>query len=140
MTNTRTRSRRRVLSVWTAGAVLGAAMLGQVVVSAPPASASCNLTPQDDQYISLLAKDKMIHSADFTDCHMVAEGRWFADQVRNSPDPLGKARSLMKMVTDTTPMTAEQAEWEVESAIYVYAPEMIPKIKDEKAHEPAPEA
>jgi hypothetical protein len=136
MTITRTRSRRRVLSVWTAGAVLTAAMLGHVVISAPPAWANCTMTPQDDQYVQLLAKNKMIHTADFNDCNVVAEGRWFADQVRNSPDPLGKARSLMKLVTDTTPMNADQAEWEVECAIFCYAPEMIPQIKDEKAHEP----
>ena len=35
------------------------------------------------------------------------------------------------MITRTTPMSQDQAEWEVESAIYVYAPEMIPKIKAE---------
>ncbi len=138
MTTSRTRSRRRVLSVWTAGAAMMAAMLGHVVLSAPPASASCNLTAEDDHYINLLAQDKMIHTADFTDCHMAAEGRWFADQVRHSADPLGTARSLMKMVTDTTPMTAQQAEWEVECAIFCYAPEMIPQIKDEKAHEAPP--
>ena len=39
------------------------------------------------------------------------------------------------MVTDTTPMNADQAEWEVESAIYVYAPQMIPKIKDQAAQQ-----
>ena len=33
------------------------------------------------------------------------------------------------MITRTTPMTQAQAEWEVESAIFVYAPELIPKIK-----------
>ena len=41
------------------------------------------------------------------------------------------------MVTDTTPMNSNQAEWEVESAIYVYAPQVIPKIKDEAAQLPA---
>ena len=135
MTTVRTRSRRRVLSVGSAGVVLGVAMLGDVVLSAPQASASCSMTAADDQYINLLAQNKMIHTADFNDCNMTVEGRWFADQVRHSPDPLGTARSLMKMVTDTTPMDADQAEWEVESAVYVYAPKMIPKIKDEYAHQ-----
>lgn len=139
MTTNRTYSCRRMLSVWTAGAALTGAMLGHAVLSAPPASANCTMTPEDDQYIHLLAQNKMIHTVDFNDCNMSAEGRWFADQVRNSSDPLGTARSLMKMVTDTTPMNAQQAEWEVESAIYVYAPELIPKIKDEYAHEPPAE-
>ena len=85
----------------------------------------------DDRYIHLLAQNKMIHTADFNDCNMTAEGRWFADQVRNSPDPLGQARSLMNMVVNTTPMNAKQAEWEIESAIFVYAPQVIPEMKDE---------
>ena len=61
MTTTRTRSRRRVLSVWAAGAVLVVAMLGHVVLSAPQASANCTLTAQDEQYIQLLAQNKMVH-------------------------------------------------------------------------------
>jgi hypothetical protein len=135
MTTTCTRPRSRVLSVWAAGVVLVVAMLGHVVLSAPQASASCTLTAQDDQYIHLLAMKNMIHSPDYTDCHMAAEGRWFAYQVRNSADPLGTARSLVQMVIDGTPMSADQAEWEVESAIYVYAPEVIPKIKDQLAQQ-----
>lgn len=131
-----TRSRVRALAVGTAGAVLGSAMLGQAVVSAPRASAACNLTPADEQYVQLLAQNKMVHNADFSDCNEAAEGRWFADQVRTAPDPYGKAKSLVKMVTDTTPMKSDQAEWEVESAIYVYAPQVIPKIKDEAAQQP----
>ncbi len=131
MTTTRTRSRKRMLSVWAAGVVLAVAMLGQVVLSAPQASANCTMTPADDQYINLLAQNSMVHSADFNDCNMTAEGRWFANQVRTSPDPLATAKKLVKMVTDTTPMDAKQAEWEVESAVYVYAPDMVPKIKDE---------
>lgn len=140
MTITRTRSRRRVSSAAGVGMALGVALLGFVVLPAPRAWASCTMNAEDDQYVNLLAQNKMVHNDQFTDCHEAAEGRWFADQVRNSPDPLGKARSLMQMITNTTPMTAAQAEWEVESAIFVYAPELIPKIKDEKAHEPAPEA
>ncbi len=135
MTTTRIRSLRRVLTVWGAGAVLAGAMLGHVVLSAPPASATCTLTPQDEQYIHLLAQNNMIHSTDFTDCHMVTEGRWFADQVRTAADPLARAKSLMTLITDTTPMDAKQAEWEVESAVYVYAPEMVPKLEDEAAHQ-----
>lgn len=117
--------------MWAAGVALVGAMLAHVVLSAPKASASCTMTAADDKCINLLAQNKMIHTADFNDCNMTAEGRWFAVQVRNSPDPLGKARSLMNMVTDTTPMNAKQAEWEIESAIFVYAPQVIPKIKDE---------
>jgi hypothetical protein len=124
-------------SVWAAGVVFVAALLGHLVLAAPPAVAECTLTAQDDQYINLLAQKNLIHGADFNDCHMVAEGRWFADQVRSSPDPLGTARSLAQMVTDTTPLNKEQAEWEVESAIFVYAPEMIPRIKDQCAQENA---
>ncbi len=116
------------LRQWGASIVLVVAMLGHVVLSAPQASAECTLTAADDLYINLLAQNNMVHTTDFNDCHMATEGRWFADRVRTSADPVGTAKSLIKMVTDTTPMTAEQAEWEVECAIYVYAPEMVPKI------------
>ncbi len=133
MTTTRTRSRRRVVSATVAGVALVLAMLGHDVLSAPQASAACSMTAQDDQYINLLAQNKMIHTADFTDCNMTAEGRWFAEQVRTASDPLARAKSLMTLITDTTPMKADQAEWEVESAIFVYAPEMIPKIKQQVA-------
>ncbi|MCK8642154.1 hypothetical protein [Mycobacterium colombiense] len=133
MTRTRTRSRVRASSVWAAGLALGASMLGGAVLSAPLASATCNLTPADDQYIKLLAQNKMVHNADYSDCHEAAEGRWFADQVRANPNPFGEGQELINMITNTTPMTQAQAEWEVESAIYVYAPELIPKIKDQAA-------
>ncbi|WP_406815044.1 hypothetical protein [Mycobacterium sp. M23085] len=133
MTTTRTRSHVRVSSVWAAGVALGASMLGGAVLSAPYASASCNLTPADDQYINLLAQNKMVHNADFSDCHEAAEGRWFADQVRANANPFGEAQELINMITSTTPMSQAQAEWEVESAIYVYAPDLIPKIKDQAA-------
>lgn len=131
MTRTRSRSRKRALSVWSGAAVLGAAMLGNVVVSAPPASAGCTLSNQDEKYINLLAQNKMIHTADYNDCQMVAEGHWFADQVRKSSDPLGTAKNLVNMAISTTPMSEDKAEYEVEAAIYTYAPEMIPKIKDQ---------
>ena len=137
MTTARTRPRGRVLSLCAGGVALGVAMLGYVVLSAPQASAACTLTNADDQYIQLLAQNKMVHTADFDDCNMTAEGRWFADQVRASADPYETAKNLVKMVTDTTPMNSNQAEWEVESAIYVYAPQVIPKIKDEAGHLPA---
>ncbi len=133
MTTTRARSRMRVSSVWAAGVALGASMLGGAVLAAPQASATCNLSPADDQYIQLLAQNKLVHNADFTDCHEAAEGRWFADQVRANANPFGEAQELINMITNTTPMTQAQAEWEVESAIYVYAPDMIPKIKDQAA-------
>jgi hypothetical protein len=123
----------RVSSVWAAGVALGASMLGGAVLSAPLASATCQLSPADDQYINLLAQNKMVHNADFTDCHEAAEGRWFADQVRANANPFGEAQELINMITNTTPMSQGQAEWEVESAIYVYAPDMIPKIKDQAA-------
>lgn len=46
------------------------------------------------------------------------------------------------MITRTTPMSQAQAEWEVESAIYVYAPDMIPRLKDQAVRQapgqPAP--
>lgn len=133
MTTTGTRSRVRASSVWAAGVALGASMLGSAVLSAPQASATCNLTPADDQYISLLAQNKMVHNADYSDCHEAAEGRWFADQVRSNPNPFGEGQELVNMITNTTPLTQAQAEWEVESAIYVYAPDLIPKIKDQAA-------
>lgn len=131
-----TRSRGQVLAVGAAGVVLGAAMFGGAVLSAPRASAGCNLTPADDQYIKLLAQNKMVHNADFNDCHEAAEGRWFADQVRANPNPFGEAQELVNMVTRTTPMSQAQAEWEVESAIYVYAPDLIPKLKNQAAQQP----
>ena len=130
---TTTQSRAHVLAAGAAGVVLGAAMFGGALLSAPRASAACNMTPADDQYIKLLAQNKMVHNADFSDCHEAAEGRWFADQVRHNPNPFGEAQELVNMVTRTTPMKQPQAEWEVESAIYVYAPDMIPKIKDQAA-------
>ncbi|OMC26771.1 hypothetical protein [Mycobacterium colombiense] len=133
MTSTRTRSRARVSSVWAAGLALGASMLGGAVLSAPLASATCSLSPADDQYINLLAQNKMVHNADYSDCHEAAEGRWFADQVRSNPNPFGEGQELVNMITSTTPLTQAQAEWEVESAIFVYAPDMIPKIKDQAA-------
>lgn len=138
MTTTRSRSRMRALSVGAAGAGFMALMVGQGVASAPQASAGCTLSKQDEQYINLLAQNKMIHGTDFNDCHMAAEGRWFAEQVRTASDPLATAKSLVKMVNDGTPMDSSQAEFEVEAAIYTYAPEMVPKIKDEFAHQPPP--
>jgi hypothetical protein len=133
MTTTRTRSHARVSLVWAAGAALGAAMLGNSLVSAPQASANCQLSPQDDQYVNLLAQNKMVHDASYSDCHEAAEGRWFADQVRANANPFGEAQELINMITDTTGMTQAQAEWEVESAIFVYAPDLMPKIKDQAA-------
>ncbi|HTX93391.1 MAG TPA: hypothetical protein VME67_00305 [Mycobacterium sp.] len=138
MTTSPARSGGRVLAAWAALGALTVAMLGEVVLSAPRASATCNLSPQDEQYIQLLAQNGMVHNSDFTDCHEAAEGRWFAEQVRISPDPALTAKNLMTMITDTTPMNASQAEWEVESAIYVYAPEMVPKIKDEVGKQTPP--
>jgi len=137
MATTRTRSRGTVLAAGAAGAVLGATMLGNALLAAPQASAACSMSPADDQYISLLAQNKMVHTADFNDCTEATEGRWFANQVSTAPDPFGRAKDLVNMVTSTTPMSSDQAEWEVESAIYVYAPQMIPKIKDQ-AGGPAP--
>jgi hypothetical protein len=127
-------------SVWVAGGALVAAMLGQVVLAAPQASANCTLTAQDEQYIHLLAQNDMIHTSDFNDCRLTTEGRWLADQVRTAADPMARSKSLITLLTDTSSMDAKQAEWEVESAIYVYAPEMVPKIKDQAAHPPPTES
>lgn len=128
---TTTRSRVQALTAGVTGVALGAAMFGGAVLTAPRASAACSLSPADDQYIKLLAQNKMVHNADYSDCHEAAEGRWFADQVRANPNPFGEGQELINMITRTTPMSQAQAEWEVESAIYVYAPELIPKIKAE---------
>jgi hypothetical protein len=133
MTTTRARSYMRASVAWAGGVALGAAMFGGAVLSAPQASANCNLSDKDDQYINLLAQNKMVHDASTSDCHEAAEGRWFADQVRSNSNPFGEAQELINMITNTTPMTQAQAEWEVESAIYVYAPDMMPKIKDQAA-------
>ena len=129
-----TRSRAQGLAAGAAAVVLGATMFGDAVLAAPQASASCSMSPADDQYIRLLAQNKMVHNADFNDCSEAAEGRWFASQVRANPNPFGEAQELINMITRTTSMSQKQAEWEVESAIYVYAPEVIPKIKDQAAH------
>jgi len=137
MTTTAARASRVGLSVLAAGFVVAVAMLSYFALAAPQAAAGCTLTAQDEQYIGLLAQKGMIHGTEVSDCNMVAEGQWFADQVRNSPDPLGTARSLMQMVTDTTPMNKEQAEWEVESAIFIYAPEVIPRLKEQCVQESA---
>lgn len=137
MTIRRPRSRGQVVALGAAGAVLATSMLGEALLSAPQALAACNMTPKDDQYINLLAQNKMIHTADFNDCNMTAEGRWFADQVRTSADPLATGKNLVNMVTNTTSMKHDQAEWEVESAIFVYAPEMISAIKGQIAQGPA---
>lgn len=128
--------RGQVLAVAAAGGVLATVMLGEALLSAPQASAACSESPADDQYIKLLAQNKMTHSADVNDCNLIAEGRWLADQVRTSPDPYGTARRLVQVMDDKTSMNAKQAEWEVETAIYVYAPDMIPKIKNEAAQQP----
>ena len=133
-----TLSLRRRLPVWAAAVVVVAAMLGHCVLAAPRAAAQCTLTAEDEQYINLLAQKNMIHGSEVNDCNMVAEGRWFADQVRNSADPFATAKSLVQQVADNTPMTADQAEWEVEAAIFVYAQELIPKIKDQFAQQPLP--
>ncbi|MBV8789661.1 MAG: hypothetical protein JOZ00_23655 [Mycobacterium sp.] len=140
MTTAQTRLRRRVLSGCAAGVALGAAMFGGSVLSAPHASASCDMSPADDQYIKLLAQNKMVHSTETNDCNEAAEGRWFASQVRANSNPYGEGQELINMITRTTPMSQAQAEWEVESAIFVYAPDLIPKIKDQasKAAPPAP--
>ncbi len=136
MTTIAARAPRFGLLLLAAGVVLTVVVLSQLVPIAPHAVAACTLTTQDEQYIGLLAQKGMIHGTDVSDCNMVAEGRWLADQVRNSPDPLGTARSLVQKVTDTTPMNEEQAEWEVEAAVFVYAPEMIPKIKGQFDQQP----
>lgn len=137
MTIRRSRSRGQVLALGAAGAVLATSMLGEALLSAPRASAACNMTPQDDQYIRLLAQNKMIHTADFNDCNLTAQGRWIADRVRTSADPLATGKNLVNMVTNTTSMKHDQAEWEVEAAVFVYAPEMIPAIKGQAAQGPA---
>ncbi|WP_156763283.1 hypothetical protein [Mycobacterium scrofulaceum] len=137
-----TRSRGQALAVGAAGVAVGATMFGGAVLGAPHASASCNMSPADDQYIKLLAQNKMVHNADFNDCSEAAEGRWFASQVRSNPNPFGEGQELINMITRTTPMSQAQAEWEVESAVYVYAPDVIPKMRDEAARQapgqPAP--
>ncbi|WP_374025455.1 hypothetical protein [Mycobacterium sp. HNNTM2301] len=137
-----TRSRGQLLAVGVAGVALGAAMFGGSVLGAPHASASCSMSPADDEYIKLLAQNKMVHNADFNDCSEAAEGRWFASQVRANPNPFGEAQELVNMITRTTPMSQAQAEWEVESAVYVYAPDLIPRLKDQAARQapgqPAP--
>ncbi|OBH40527.1 hypothetical protein A5690_24715 [Mycobacterium intracellulare] len=138
MTIRRTRSRGQMLALGAAGAVVATSMLGEALLSAPQAAAACNMTPKDDQYINLLAQNKMIHSAEFNDCNMTAEGRWFADQVRSADNPLAAGKRLVNMVTNTTPLKPDQAEWEVESAIFVYAPEMIPAIKGQAAQASSP--
>ncbi len=137
MTTIAARAPRFGLLLLVAGVVFTVVMLSHLVLASPQAVAGCTLTAQDEQYIDLLAQKNLVHGTDFNDCHMVVEGRWFADQVRNSPDPLGTARALMQTVTDTTPMNKEQAEWEVESAIFIYAPEMIPKLKEQCVQESA---
>lgn len=136
MTVISARSRRLRSSVWAAAVVLVVAMLGRLTLSAPPAAANCALTSQDDQYIQLLAQNTMTHRTDANDCDVAAEGRSYADQVRQSADPLGTARSLVHKVAEATSMNEQQAEWEIESAVFVYAPEMIPLIKNQLAQQP----
>ena len=80
------------------------------MLSAPIASATCSLSQADDQYINLLAQNKMVHNADYSDCHEAAEGRWFADQVRANPNPFGEGQELVNMITRTTPLSQAQAE------------------------------
>ncbi|MEY8015596.1 hypothetical protein [Mycobacterium servetii] len=81
----------------------------------------------------MLAQDKIVHPVNYSDCDISAEGRWLADQVRNAPDPFDKANSLVQLASNRTQMTAKQAEWKVESAIYTYAPQTIPKVKGQAA-------
>ncbi len=89
MTIRRTRSRGQVLVLGVGGAVLATSMLGEALLSSPHAAAACNMTPKDDQYVNLLAQNKLVHAAGFNDCNMTAEGRRFADQVRDLARPVG---------------------------------------------------
>ena len=140
MATAKSSAHRPVRSVCVVSGALVAATLGQVVLAAPQASANCTLTPQDEQYIHLLGQNNMVHTADFNDCRLITEGRWLADQVRTAADPMARAKSLITLLTDTSSMDSKQAEWEVESAVFVYAPEMVPKIKDQAAHQPPAES
>lgn len=88
-----TRSRAQVLAVGAAGVALGAAMFGGAVLSAPHASASCNMSPADDQYIKLLAQNKMVHNADFNDCSEAAEGGGSPARYGPTRIRLGRPRS-----------------------------------------------
>lgn len=124
---------KRALSMWVIGVVLMVTLLGHVMLQAPRASADCTMSADDERYIKLLALQNIVHSAGYTDCQVSAEGRWFAVQVRKSPDPLGTARSLVMMVITGTPLTAEQAEWEVAAAIYTYAQDMVQRIQNQDA-------
>lgn len=133
MLTRRTLSVQRVLSIWAIGVVMTVAMLGQALLLAPRASADCTLHADDEQYIHLLAQQDIVHAGGFTDCHVAAEGRWFADQVRTSADPLGTARSLVRIVRTGTSLSTEQAIWEVAAAIYVFAPEMVPVLNNQGA-------
>ena len=137
MTTTPWRPLKQALSVWATGVVLMVALLGHVVLLAPHASADCTMTADDERYVNLLAEKNVVHAAGYTDCQVTAEGRWFADQVRASPDPLGTARSLVRRVIAGTPLSPEQAEWEVAAATYAYAPEMIQVIMKQGAAGPA---
>lgn len=73
-----------------------------------------------------------------TACNEAAEGHRFADDVQKSGDPMGRGTELVNFVTSTTPTNSSQAEWEVESAIYLDTPATTPKIKDEAGAQPAP--
>ena len=89
---TTTRSHAQALTVGAVGLALGAAMFGGAAVSAPHASAACSLSPADDQYIKLLAQNKMVHNADYSDCHEAAEGG-VGSPIRFGPTRIRSARA-----------------------------------------------
>ena len=77
-----------------------------------------------------MAQNNMIDSADFNDCRLYHRGSVVGRAAAaHRSDPMARAKSLITLLTDTTSMDAKQAEVEAQSAVYVYAPEMIPKIK-----------
>lgn len=111
-------------------AVSAAALLGQIGLPPPPASADCVLTAQDQHYIALLAHRQIGAASGNTDCDVAAQGRQIANDVRVADNPPLRASTIADDVYYRTNLTVEQAAFEVAAAIYVYAPDMVWVVKD----------
>ncbi|KZS55942.1 hypothetical protein A4G26_17475 [Mycobacterium kansasii] len=111
-------------------AVFAAALLGQLGLPLPHASADCVLTAQDQHYIALLARRQIGAASGSTDCDVAALGQQIANDVRMANNPSLRASTIADEVYYGTNLTAEQAAFEVAAAIYVYAPDMVWVVED----------
>ncbi|POX98851.1 hypothetical protein C3469_22980 [Mycobacterium kansasii] len=111
-------------------ALFAAALLGQLGLPPPHASADCVLTAEDQHYIALLAQRQIGAALGNTDCDVAAQGRQIANDVRVADNAPLRASTIADDVYYRTNLTAEQAAFQVAAAIYVYAPDMVWVVED----------